>query len=176
MKKFLVVLMVFCCLPAFAQQVNYMNTGALINASTQDSTFVTVGAVGSNLRWFRSKAATSDTIYTKWIHIENVNADFSIEYRTRSIAGTDTVTLYMEIFRGYGTPDSTGITRHTLASQTSTDTTMTFYPPDSTWVSKRLFSRYRLAIFEETVAAMQNDYILNVNQYSPTGRSAVVEN
>lgn len=153
----------------YSQQTNNISTTALINPSDNDSTFVTSTTTGlTGVRVFRSDVGT-DTIKTKWVKMVGMNADMSLEIRKVNVSGNDSVDYYVECFRGLGTPDSSGISRHHLVLS-ETDTTMTFYLPDSTtWWGERLFSMYRVTIYERD--AQQNDYILNINQYSPTNKS-----
>lgn len=173
MNKLLIWLVFLLPMQLFAQKVNHLSTGSLINASNNDSTFVISTTNGfTNIRVFRSDVGR-DTINTKWVYIDGLNADFTFEFGYINISGTDTLQLYFEAFRGNGTPDSSGISRHSLEifSQVN-DTTKTYHFPDSTFVSKRLFSKYRLSIYER--GNQQNDYIVNVNHFSPQGKQPIV--
>lgn len=170
MKKY--VILVLCLVGwLYSQQTHTINTGALVNTSDNDSTFVASTTSGlTGVPVWRS-TTTKDTIFTRWVLMEGLNADMSLEIRKVNVSGNDSVDYYVQCFRGIGTPDSTGYTSHHLVLS-ETDTTMSFYLPDSTtWWGERLFSRYRIAIYERD--DQQNDYILNINQYSPTNKSVI---
>jgi hypothetical protein len=149
---------------AFAQKVVNYGISALVKAS-QDSSMVTLG---SGERAFRSKAVEQDTILGRWVKMDGLNADMTVEFRKANQSGTDTVQFNIELFRGAGTPDSSGLSRHQLVISTS-DTTMNFHISDSTWVKDRLFRMWRFQIVERDTC--QNDYIVNVNQFSPLGNA-----
>lgn len=165
MKRLLFSLLFFLLsTQVFAQKVINYGIGTLVKAS-QDSSMVTLS---SGERAFRSKSVEQDTILGRWVKMDELNGDMTVEFRKANISGTDTVQLNLELFRGAGTPDSSGISRHQLVISTS-DTTMTFHIADSTWVKDRLFRMWRFQIVERDTC--QNDYIVNVNQYSPSGNA-----
>lgn len=179
MKKLLIglIFLLFHLLPmqVFAQKVNHLTTGSLIDALTQDSTFVI--STNNNFRQIRVFRSDTDrdTIYTRWIYVDGLNADFTLEFGFDNIIGRDSVTLNFEAFRGLGIPDTTGISVHALETFTEVnDTTKTYHLSDSTFVSKRLFSKYRFSLFE--LSAQQNDYLIYVNHYSPLGKQPIVRN
>lgn len=181
--KRILLLLIFLALPmqSFAQKALSLTTGSLIRDSDtgNDSTFVvltTPEAGWAGVRVFRS-ATERDTILTKWVFMEGLNADMTVELsyisRGGSAANRDSVSFYFEAFRGIGTPDSSGISKHLIETFSKvTDTTKVFHLSDSTWVSKRLFSRYRIGIYE--LSSQFNDYVVNINQYSPSGKSAII--
>lgn len=167
-KRVLMFLIILFPLQVFAQKVMEFSTGALIDASTQDSAMVTSTTVGlTGVRVFRS-SVSQDTIVTKWVRMVGLNGDMTLEFRKVNVSGTDSVQLNMEIFRGAGIPDSSGISRHQIVLSNA-NLTATYHLSDSTFVKSRLFNRYRFSFYER--AAQQNDYILTVHQYSPDGNA-----
>ncbi len=172
MKKLILVVLFLLPMQVFAQKVNHLNTGSLINASSNDSTFVT--STNNNFRQIRVFRSDTDrdTIYTKWVYLDGLNADFTLEFGFDNIISRDSLTLNFEAFRGLGIPDTTGISVHALETFNNVnDTTKTYHLSDSTFVSKRLFSKFRFSIFE--LKTQQNDYLIYVNHYSPTGKPTI---
>lgn len=166
MKKFLWLFLLFLCQPLYSQRVNLITIAALIDTSTNDSSLVNNTAIGTRLRVFRS-STSRDTLTTKWVLVDGINGELTLEFRKIAVLGTDTVEVVFQAFRGYGTPDSTGITDHSIVISAA-NLTANYKLSDSTWVKDRLYSKYRFKIFERAV--QQNDYILNINQYSPSGK------
>jgi len=169
MKKILTILSVLVlCSQGFSQRVNNMSTGSLIDANDNDSLFVTLTTNNFNGVYAFTSGTTADTVTTGWVIVDGANADITLEFGMVNASGTDNVKLNFEAFRGYGTPDSSGISRHLLQTFTNVnDTTLTYHLSDSTFISKRLFSKYRFTMEES--GNQRNVYIVNVNQYSPEG-------
>lgn len=174
MRKLISLFLLILPMQIFAQKVHNLTTSALIDAADNDSTFVISTSTGfTNVRVFRSDVGR-DTVNTGWVLIDGINADLTLEFGFINISGTDNVTLNFEAFRGQGTPDSSGISRHAIQTFTGVnDTTLTYHLTDSTWVSKRLFSKYRISLYEN--GNQQNDYIININQYSPNNKSIRID-
>ena len=153
--------------PCFSQKVINWSTNAFFarKVTAQDSA---IGTLGSGEKAWRSSIA-QDTLTTNWIRMQNLNADMTFEFEKINVSGTDTAQVNILLLRGGGSPDSSGFSRHQLVI-TNTDTTMQFHLSDSTFISKRLFTMYAFEIRER--AAQGNDYILNVNQFSPNGKAS----
>jgi len=184
MKKLLLILLILP-MQLFAQRVNLITIGSLIDTTVaganHDSSLVTLATTRtdgfSGVRVFRS-ATEQDTIKLRWISTENMNADMTVEFtylNAQSGAGVnrDSLNLYFLAFRGAGTPDSSGYSIHLLETFSKViDTTKVFHLTDSTFVSKRLFSRYAFEIRELKVQS--NDYLLSINQYSPSNKRPII--
>lgn len=184
MKKILLILLILP-MQVFAQRVNLINIGALIDTAAakanHDSSMVRLATTRtdgfSGVRVFRS-ATAQDTIKLRWISMEFMNADMTVEFtylNSQSGAGVnrDSLNLYFLAFRGAGTPDSSGYTIHLLETFSKVvDTTKVFHLSDSTFVSKRLFSKYAFEIRELKVQS--NDYMLSINQFSPSGKRPII--
>lgn len=152
---------------SYGQKVVNFNTSALLanRKTAQDSAMVTLS--GGERAWRSS--TSQDTITTAWILIEHLNGDFGLEFEKINVSGTDTVQVNLLLFRGHGSPDSSGFSRHQLVVSNANLTT-NYWLADSTFVSKRGFTKYALEIRER--ATQQNDYIINFNHYSPDGRAS----
>lgn len=184
MKRIFWVLLFMLPVQIFAQRVNTITIGALIDTTVaganHDSSLVTLGQnrgdTFAGVRVFRS-ATEQDTIALKWISMEGMNADMTVEFSYISTGGSasnrDSLNLYFLAFHGVGTPDSSGFSRHLLETFSKvTDTTKVFHLSDSTFVSKRLFSRYTFEIRE--LQSQFNDYMLNINQFSPSNKRPLI--
>jgi len=184
MKKLLLILLILP-IQLFGQRVNIITIGGLIDTTVaganHDSSMVRLATTRtdgfSGLRVFRS-ATEQDTIKLRWISMEGMNADMTVEFtylNAQSGAGVnrDSLQLYFLAFRGAGTPDSSGYSIHLLETFSKViDTTKVYHLSDSTFVSKRLFSRYALEIRELKVQS--NDYLLSINQYSPSNKKQII--
>lgn len=180
MKKLIFLFILFFAIPLHAQKAFWISTHSLIKpsnqsgAGTQDSVFVSSTTNNFNgVRVFRS-TVNQDTINSKWVYVDGINADMTFEFGMINIAKRDSVTINFEAFRGIGTPDSSGISRHSIISALSSvnDTTLTYHLSDSSWISNRVFSKFRFSIYE--LSAQQNDYILNLNVFSPSGNQPTI--
>jgi len=183
--KILLLILLVLPIQVLAQRVNTITIGALIDTTVaganHDSSLVTLGSSRtdgfSGVRIFRS-ATEQDTIKLRWISMEGMNADMTVEFsylNAQSGAGVnrDSLNLYFLAFHGAGTPDSSGYSIHLLETFSKViDTTKVYHLSDSTFVSKRLFSRYAIEIRELKVQS--NDYMLSINQYSPSNKKQII--